>query len=264
MLLIKIPGTKTPVERSFTIHGELYKFCKMYINLRPTNVAIDRFFLNFQMGKCTRQPIRRHKISMMPTKIADFLHLPNSQSFTGHAFRRTSATLLVNGGGDILDLKRHGGWKSDKVAEGYVAESVRNKRKIAQQITNDLHLGPSTSTGSITIASTTKQSTFDVPPPCKQSKYASVSIMKTAIDEFSTVENERDPSFIDSTNNFAIPNKKEDSIIPEDLIVPDNFFDTDEMDSRTINLISTDKIKNPIFQFSKCNVTINMIQEKKT
>lgn len=150
MLLIKIPEIKTPIERSFIVHGKMYEICKKYMDLRPTNADHYRFFLNFQMGKCTRQPIGKHKISKMLRLNADFLDLPDAELFSGHAFRRTSATFLVDGGGDLFDLKRHGGWKSDKVAEGYVAESKRNKKRIATAISNDLHLGPSTSKATFT------------------------------------------------------------------------------------------------------------------
>jgi hypothetical protein len=55
--------------------------------------------------------------------------------YTGHSFRRTSATLLANASGtDILDLKRHGGWKSGTVAEGYISESITNKIQVANKI----------------------------------------------------------------------------------------------------------------------------------
>jgi integrase len=44
--------------------------------------------------------------------------------YTGHSLRRTSATLLVDEGGDLTTLKRHGGWRSSFVAEGYIEESI--------------------------------------------------------------------------------------------------------------------------------------------
>ena len=53
----------------------------------------------------------------MPQKIAQFLKLTNPELYTGHCFRRTSATLLIDAGGDITALKRHGGWKSTAVTE---------------------------------------------------------------------------------------------------------------------------------------------------
>jgi hypothetical protein len=46
--------------------------------------------------------------------------------YTGHSLRRTSATLLVDEGGDLTTLKRHGGWRSSFVAEGYIEESINN------------------------------------------------------------------------------------------------------------------------------------------
>ncbi|CAH1371642.1 unnamed protein product, partial [Tenebrio molitor] len=49
--------------------------------------------------------------------IAKYLGLTNPHEYSGHTFRRSSATILVDAGGDILSLKRHGGWKSTTVAE---------------------------------------------------------------------------------------------------------------------------------------------------
>ena len=48
--------------------------------------------------------------------------------------RRTSATLLVDTGADITTLKRHGGWRSSTVAEGYIEDSLANKRNIGRKI----------------------------------------------------------------------------------------------------------------------------------
>ena len=64
--------------------------------------------------------------------------MPNSNLYTGHCFRRSSATLLVDAGGDITTLKRHGGWKSTTVAEGYIEESIQNKMQISNTILNSV------------------------------------------------------------------------------------------------------------------------------
>lgn len=156
MLLIKIPVSKTGIQRSFTVVGEFYNICKKYMNLRPNDSKTDRFFLNFQNEKCTRQAIGINKFGGLPKQIATYLNLPEPELYTGHSFRRTSATLLVDNGGDITALKRHGGWKSNTVAEGYIENSINNKTKIGQQITSSLHLIPSNSTG---------QSDTDEPAP---------------------------------------------------------------------------------------------------
>lgn len=47
--------------------------------------------------------------------------------YTGHCFRPTSATILVDAGNDITFLKRHSEWKATAVAEIYIDESIHNK-----------------------------------------------------------------------------------------------------------------------------------------
>ncbi|KAJ3644089.1 hypothetical protein Zmor_026762 [Zophobas morio] len=62
--------------------------------------------------------------------------------YTGDSFRRSSATLLVNAGGDITSLKRHSGWESTKVAESYIQESFGERVKIAQKVFGNEKLAP--------------------------------------------------------------------------------------------------------------------------
>ncbi|KAJ8965860.1 hypothetical protein NQ317_009224 [Molorchus minor] len=78
-----------------------------YCDLR-NNIDSDRFFLQIRFGKITRQPFGHNAIGSFPKKIATYLKLENVNRFTGHCFRRTSATLLANTGGDILQLKSWG------------------------------------------------------------------------------------------------------------------------------------------------------------
>lgn len=44
----------------------------------------SRFFVNFQKGKCTAQPIGKQKISKMPRRIAEYLKLSTMDGFTGN------------------------------------------------------------------------------------------------------------------------------------------------------------------------------------
>jgi lambda repressor-like predicted transcriptional regulator len=67
-------------------------------------------------------------------EIASFLRLPNPELYTGHCFRRSSATHLANHGGSLLTIKRHGGWKSSTVAESYVDAYLKNKIYVAQML----------------------------------------------------------------------------------------------------------------------------------
>lgn len=107
---------------------------RKYIKLRPTNAVSTHLFLNYRNGKCFQQVVGKGAIGKWPSKIATYLKLEEPNDYTGHAFRRTSATFLVNKGVDVLGLKRHGGWRSSTVAEGYVEDSLQNKIEFADKI----------------------------------------------------------------------------------------------------------------------------------
>lgn len=93
--------------------------------MRPSNCDHRRVFVNYQAGKCTKQPVGVDTFGKIPSKIATYLQPPNLATYTSHCFRRTSATLLMDAGGDITNLKRHGGWKSTTVAEGENSFSIK-------------------------------------------------------------------------------------------------------------------------------------------
>ena len=108
--IVHIPDTKTKTERTFVIAGNLYKICLKYLMIRKqVSSDIKFFFLNYQNGKCVRQAVGINKFGSIPKEIAKYLKLPEPEAYTGHCFRRSSATILVDAGGDLLALKRHGG-----------------------------------------------------------------------------------------------------------------------------------------------------------
>lgn len=111
LLQVQVPKNETMQPRSFIIAADCAKYVKQYQSLRSANVPSDRFFINYQNGKCTAQVIGKNKFSGIPKQIAEFLNLPDAASYTGHSFRRTSATVLVDRGANMETLKRHGGWK---------------------------------------------------------------------------------------------------------------------------------------------------------
>lgn len=137
-LIINIPETKTKIPRTFTVTGKYYNICKKYINLRPKDCTSQSFFICYRNGKCVQQNIGINKFGNLGKEIAIFLNLPNANLYTGHCFRRSSATLLVDAGGDITTLKRHGGWKSTAVAENYIDNSVQSKINISNQILHSI------------------------------------------------------------------------------------------------------------------------------
>jgi len=130
---VVIPDSKTRIQRAFVITDvEWIDIIKQYINLR-NGIESDRLFLQIRHGKITKQPFGHNSLAQFPKKIANYLELNDSATFTGHCFRRTAATLLSNSGADILQLKRLGGWKSNAVAEGYVETSISGQTKIASR-----------------------------------------------------------------------------------------------------------------------------------
>lgn len=137
VLIVQVPDTKTHTSRTFTITNGLSNWLSVYrkyIQLRTPNTTHKRLFVNYRNGKCTSQVVGINTFGKIPERIAEFLKLKNPKEYTGHCFRRTSATLLADAGGDILSLKRHGGWKSSSVAEGYVENSLKNKICVSEKI----------------------------------------------------------------------------------------------------------------------------------
>lgn len=97
VILVKIPdANKMHVPKTFTIEGEFADVVRRYIDLRPLKTSTNRFFVNYQKGKCTVQPIGTNKIAKIPKEIATFLKLAEPERYTAHSFRRTSTLLADN------------------------------------------------------------------------------------------------------------------------------------------------------------------------
>lgn len=138
-IYVLVPDSKTHKPRSFTIVQEKFSvdvlgIYKKYASLRPNNVSHRRFFLTYRNRKCTVQPIGINTLARIPRLIAAYLKLPHPETYTGHCYRRSSATILANAGGDLTAVKRLGGWRSSTVAEGYIEESLSNKLETSRKI----------------------------------------------------------------------------------------------------------------------------------
>ncbi|KAK5645176.1 hypothetical protein RI129_006476 [Pyrocoelia pectoralis] len=154
LILVTIRDTKTKTTRKFTITGKYYDVCKKYMDLRPKICTTQNFFNNYFHGKCTVQNVGINKFGSMGKTIATYLNLPYPHLYTGHCFRRSSATILVDAGGDITTLKRHGGWKSTTVAESYIDDSIQNKINVSEKILNSIQTNQTLNTININSAST--------------------------------------------------------------------------------------------------------------
>lgn len=145
-VIIKIVETKTHHNREFTITHHLNIFRK-YSALRTESTKHDRFFVNYRNGKCSSQPVGINTIGGIPKVIAEYLNLKDPHLYTGHCFRRSSASILADCGASMSTIKRFGGWKSTVVAEGYIESSLGNKCRVANNILgNEISQMPSTST----------------------------------------------------------------------------------------------------------------------
>lgn len=142
VILVKVPETKTGEAKGFTIVEEeeigALKLVRQYVALRPMALRQRRFFLTYRNSCCTGQPVGKNTIGSVPSIIARYLKLDNAKEYTGHCMRRTSSTLLVEAGATFETLKMHGKWKSTTVAEGYIAESMASKNRIARMIASSV------------------------------------------------------------------------------------------------------------------------------
>lgn len=137
VLIVKIPDSKTHSERTFTVtNPEYIDIFRKYMVLRPPHTSSRRLFYKYSNGKCANQHVGINKIGGIPSLIANWLGKEMFHQYTGHCFRRSSATLLANAGGNMTSIKRHGGWKSATVAEGYIEDSLNNKIDISNKIFN--------------------------------------------------------------------------------------------------------------------------------
>lgn len=136
VIVINVLKTKNDVNRKFTIIDEedlgATRLVREYSALRPQGVL--RFFVAYRNKKCTLQPVGKNTFGKIPSKVAEWLGLDNPKAYTGHCGRRTSATLVADAGASMATLKRHGGWKSSSVVEGYLADSMLQKNKVAKMI----------------------------------------------------------------------------------------------------------------------------------
>ncbi|KAJ8985522.1 hypothetical protein NQ317_019905, partial [Molorchus minor] len=120
------PSLITKIPRIFVVTdvGNILELFRKYLSLRPPHVKHKRLFLYYKAGKCSSQPVGKNTMGKIPSVVASYLKLPDVACYTGHCLRRSSATLLADAGVDITTIKRHAGWKSTTVAEGYVENSI--------------------------------------------------------------------------------------------------------------------------------------------
>lgn len=68
--IVSVKDTKTNIDRQFIVGPLFYDVIKEYSDLRPLDHTLNRFFLQYHNGKCTRQFIGKNKIGEIPKIIA--------------------------------------------------------------------------------------------------------------------------------------------------------------------------------------------------
>ncbi|KAJ8911847.1 hypothetical protein NQ315_003325 [Exocentrus adspersus] len=123
-LLVNVRNTKNNVDRNFIINNsnkngiDLIEVCRKYMALRKPETTHSRFFVRYEKSQCTVQAIGKN-------------------TFWKNTTKKLSASLLADSGASIDVLKRHGGWKSASVGEGYIENSINTKyfiHRIAGQL----------------------------------------------------------------------------------------------------------------------------------
>ncbi|XP_031352052.1 uncharacterized protein LOC116180103 [Photinus pyralis] len=168
-VIVTLRITKNKKSRVFLIPKEglpfnAYQLYQKYAEKRPQNLETRRFFIVYRKEKCVRQVVGIHTIGGVPRKIAKFLKLKNPELYTGHSFRRSSATMLAENGGDLLAVKELGGWDSSAVAESYIENSVSKRLKITKQLFQRSNGNSEITTSIATASSSSVTSTGDSGP----------------------------------------------------------------------------------------------------
>jgi integrase len=115
------------------------KVLQVYCSFFEENDRKGRFLRYFHSGKGTQRNVGKNRIAEYPKRVAEQLGL-SPIGYTGHCWRRTTATLLAETDISLMQFKNAGGWHSDRVCQEYVAESTREKLQISSRIS----LGPGT------------------------------------------------------------------------------------------------------------------------
>lgn len=130
--------TQNSKEKSFIVFEDHAKIVEEYLNFRKEIKSSGRFLLQFRNNKCTQQPVGKLYISKMPSSIAAFLGLEEPEKYTGLSFRRASVSCLANAG------TRLGASKFSSVTEGFIDQSLNEKRTTESMITSQMNKNDST------------------------------------------------------------------------------------------------------------------------
>lgn len=100
-------------------------------NIGPTD---DLFHKSLKTGY-GKAVMGKNTLAMTGRVSASQLNLENPEEYTGHCFRRTSATAAANAGANTLEMKRHFNWVQENTALKYIDQTKERSRKMAKLLT---------------------------------------------------------------------------------------------------------------------------------
>ena len=137
--MIKFNHTRKRVNHGFTfwVPGLYLPMFEQYmLELSKSGAeGNSRFLKNFNSKAKTRTiGTGKNMITKFIREMCSILGIVNTVGYTTHCFRRSAATNLADAGVSLVNLKRHGQWKSDSVAERYIANSVPIRQERVQNL----------------------------------------------------------------------------------------------------------------------------------
>ncbi len=89
---------------------------------------------NTPNAKFLKDPIGKNTLGIVGKEVAKILLKPNPDEFTGHCWRRSSATAAAEGGATTMELRTHFDWAQDSMCKEYVEKSSKMTRKMATML----------------------------------------------------------------------------------------------------------------------------------
>ena len=137
---------KADMERGrFVVPRDSIYFCVVeeYLNRRSPVSQEGRFFITGTKTTADRtttgtfrvQPLGINKMYGIPAEVARVLALDGS--YTGHSFRRSSATQAAEAGASIVQMQRHYGWVSQAMPQRYTEVTQAGQVAMSQLLTQN-------------------------------------------------------------------------------------------------------------------------------
>mgnify|MGYP005987225749 CR=1 FL=1 len=128
-VVVTLSKTQTNTPRTFVVSNTQWvDVLKKYNTARKTNHP--RFFLTYRNGNCIKSPVGVNTIGKIPSKIARYLQLPNPERYTGHCFRRSSATVMAD---DLVEVKEE---LEEEWDESYSQDPLQIKTDLSGKISS--------------------------------------------------------------------------------------------------------------------------------